>query len=116
MSDSTMLRKTKFYWASIAGADPEPVELIEIDGRKAIYTCGCGDPFFLDDADTKIRLGEERASIHGDQQRWIIVFRTNPRPMERPTIPASHEAQAQLDAIRRERAETLPRHGWRGAR
>lgn len=44
-----VIRKTKFAWASIAGADAEPVELIETDGRQGLLTIGCQDPFWLDD-------------------------------------------------------------------
>lgn len=53
-TNSTVIRKTEFAWASIAGADAEPVELVEIDGRKGLYTLGCADPFWLDDSATGI--------------------------------------------------------------
>lgn len=45
----TANRKDKFAWASIAGSNPEPVELVDVDGRKALLTIGCQDPFWLDD-------------------------------------------------------------------
>lgn len=56
MSD-TLPRKTTFAWASIAGAPPEPVEVVDEKSfmgigsstRKGVLTTGCQDPFWLDD-------------------------------------------------------------------
>ncbi len=69
------IRKTHFGWASIAGADPEPVELIETDGRKGVLTTGCADPFWLD-----------------DEAAGIVVY--DGSPLERPKNP---ETQGQRD-------------------
>ena len=49
-------RKTKFWWASVAGAECEPVEVTTLDGERVAYTCGCGDPFYLDRPDCPIEL------------------------------------------------------------
>lgn len=68
-------RKTKFTWASIAGADPEPVELIEADGRKGLFTIGCQDPFWLDDT-----------------AAGIVVYDGNPL-----SCPSNPETQEQRD-------------------
>jgi hypothetical protein len=64
--------KTNFAWASIAGADPEPVELIDIDSRKGLYTIGCADPFWLD-----------------DDSAGIVVYTGS--PLERPKNPETQE-------------------------
>ena len=62
------MRKMLFAWASIAGAEPEPVELIEVDGRKGLLTIGCPDPFFLD-----------------DESAGIVIYDGN--PINRPVNP-----------------------------
>lgn len=68
-------RKAQFQWASIAGADPEPVELIVIDGRQGLLTIGCQDPFWID-----------------DDSAGIVVFEGT--PLDRPRNP---ETQHQRD-------------------
>lgn len=70
MSESN--RKANFAWASIAGADAEPVELIEVEGRKGLYTLGCADPFWLDD----LSVG-------------ILVYGGS--PLDRPVNPETQE-------------------------
>lgn len=66
------IRKVDFGWASIAGADPEPVELIETDGRKGLLTIGCEDPFWLD-----------------DESVGIVVY--DGSPLSRPSNPETRE-------------------------
>ncbi len=89
-----MNRKATFAWASIGGADPEPVEVIEENGRKGILTIGCQDPFWLDDAAAG------------------VVLYVN--PLDRPTNP---EIPEQRDA-RNAAYEAGKRvyHSWRGPR
>jgi len=88
------LRKTAFAWASIAGADPEPVELIEEDGRKGVLTIGCADPFWLDDPAAGVCL-------------WANTL----------VRPPNFETQEQRDAREAKyRAERAGKHGWRGPR
>lgn len=82
----------KFAWASIAGADPEPVEISEHEGKMCIYTLGCGDPFFMDDPN--------------------LVFYVN--QLERPDNLLT---QDQIDEKEREwRKSNSVKHGWRGPR
>lgn len=69
---SDLIRKTEFAWASIAGADAEPVELIEDNGRKGLLTIGCRDPFWLD-----------------DKAAGILVY--NGTPLQRPSNPETQE-------------------------
>ena len=108
-------RKTEFYWASIGGADPEPVELVEIDERKAVYTCGCGDPFFLDAPDCPVRLGSEfNASAVGHHNHlWLLSFKGKPQPMERPVLASRREAAEMAKQYKE--AHRRP-HSWRGPR
>lgn len=40
--------KQRVAWASIGGATPEPVKLIERDGRRGVLRLGCPEPFWLD--------------------------------------------------------------------
>jgi hypothetical protein len=97
-------RKTTFYWASVAGADPEPVEFVEIDGRKAVFTCGCGDPFFLDDPECPVRLGRQFAGL--------LIFGSSV-PIVRPVIASKQEA-ARIASQYKEASR--PGHSWRGPR
>jgi hypothetical protein len=93
-------RKAEFRWASIAGADPEPVEVIELDGRKGILTTGCADPFWLDDEAVGIVL---HASAMG-----------RPTPFESVDQRAKREAKYQAEKAAYNKAH--PHHGWRGPR
>jgi hypothetical protein len=97
-------RKTEFWWASIHGADPEPVEKAEHEGRPCVYTLGCADPFYLDEP------GIEFVS-------WFdsgIDLIHHPTPMKRPLI--KDKALAALAAKRAKIARSNASHGWRGPR
>lgn len=93
-------RKTLFYWASIAGADLEPVEVIEDKGRKGVLTTGCADVFWLDDVSAGVVLYDE--------------------PFKRPENPETaekREARTREYLARRERMWAAGlHHGWRGPR
>ena len=90
-----MERKTEFWWASIHGADPEPVEKTEHEGRPCVYTCGCADPFYLDEG-------------------AILFVRTHPLgKLDRPEHPSKHLAERAATPIWR---QGHPYHSWRGPR
>lgn len=103
-------RKTEFYWASIAGADPEPVELATVDGRQAVYTCGCADPFFLDS--DPVALGAARY-MPGDSSSTRLDLRKPIEPLERPLLANKEEA---AEIARHYHPPTKVAHGWRGPR
>lgn len=117
-----MTRKAKFCWASIAGADPEPVEMVSIDGRAAIYTCGCADPFYLDDASMPVRPGrvEQRSQnsdappVFVEDASWVAIS----RPLLDDKWQADQDAKiaerAKLKEARRKSG--VVSHGWRGPR
>lgn len=91
-------RKTEFWWASVAGADCEPVEVTMLDGERVAYTCGCGDPFYLDRTDCPVLL--------------VPAYATD-GAMDRPKTPVQEAA----DEKRRLRAIRYARnHSWRGPR
>lgn len=119
---SEISRKTHFAWASIAGADAEPVELVMIDGRDGLYTLGCADPFWLDDSSA-----------------GIVVYGGS--PIDRPEHPETQQQRDLRESIykakksaekaayewHREHAKHGPdcaaagcvytgTHGWRGPR
>ncbi len=106
-----MERKTEFWWASIGGAEPEPVEKTEHEGRPCVYTLGCADPFYLDDPDCPVTL----ASTNRPSGWRSLCFDVKNRlPMERPKLPNKDEAQSIDDMFHR---RMPPRsHGWRGPR
>jgi hypothetical protein len=97
MSAGVGKAKSQFWWATIAGADCEPVEVTKLDGERVAYTCGCGDPFYLDRPDCPC----------------VLVPDYSGEPMERPLTPKQEAAQ-----LRRERRQMAAagRHGWRGPR
>jgi hypothetical protein len=103
--------KSTFYWASIAGSDPEPVEVCTVDGRSACYTLGCGDAFFLDEKATPVRLGTSVLSP-GDSSLKYLDFKT-PEPMVRPMIADKVEA-ARIAA--HYHPPKRKQHSWRGPR
>lgn len=87
------MHKTKFRWVCIAGADPEPAEEIEIEGRKGILTIGCQDPFWLDE--------KPEIVIYGD----VVI---------RPKRFLSLEQAEEQEKLWKE-YESKP-HSWRGPR
>lgn len=105
-------RKTKFFWASIAGAPPEPVEVCTVEGRDVCYTLGCGDPFFLDEADCPVILGSSVSERKGG--KWFLLLDTeHPTPLERPSTKEASAAEIR----RAEKAyEKVGHHSWRGSR
>lgn len=52
------MNAAKFYWAVIGDASPEPVAVVEENGRRMAYTCGCADPFDLDGEHVNIEILE----------------------------------------------------------
>ena len=108
---NTEQRKTTFAWASIAGADPEPVELVEVNGRKGAYTLGCADPFWLDEGVVAVFGNElrrpknpETAEIMEAKQKAYDWHRENSK--HGPYCEAAGCVGARLEG----------RHGWRGPR
>ena len=118
-----MDRKTEFWWASIAGADPEPVEKTEHEGRPCVYTLGCADPFYLD---------LELCPILFVPQPMARM----PSALERPRHPDAAAAEAAERALAKASAKPTGKsqmgrplyrymfrgqivefaHGWRGPR
>lgn len=89
-------RKAEFWWASIHGADPEPVEKAEHDGRPCVYTLGCADPFYLDETPCAVLLIPSYPHKRMDRPKH-------------PDIQAAEEAE-QIASIR------ARGHAWRGPR
>jgi hypothetical protein len=107
------MRKTDFFWASIHGADPEPVERTILDGRAGVLTIGCADPFWLDEDPCPVLFINRHAATG------------RPEPMWRPQHPDKIIAErAALEEARKRNLRTytfegrripVP-HGWRGPR
>lgn len=112
-------RKTKFYWASVAGADPEPVEVCTVEGRRACYTLGCADPFFLDEPNCPVRLGSAREAPWSTYHDALVLHFKKVKPMPRPKLPNEaqtayivHEDRPDIRTL----AYVRGGHGWRGPR
>lgn len=103
-------RKTKFYWASIGGADPEPVEVTKVDGKRVVYTLGCPDPFLLEKG-SPVRLGREAREWGGSEDFFTTI---KPTPMKRPKIAAPEQVKREKERIAWEN-RPIP-HRWRGQR
>lgn len=82
---------SNFAWASIAGADAEPVEIVDIEGRSAVFTLGCPDPFWMD-------------------QGFVVVYANK---LDRPLNP---ETDKQREAREAKWRASKSGHGWRGPR
>lgn len=104
-------RKSRFFWASVAGADPEPVEVTEIDGRQVAYTCGCADPFYLDDSACPVVLGRMGSSVSAGKE-WRYFTPESPKQLERYPLVKSLENERQ----EAERRYVKGAHRWRGPR
>lgn len=89
--------KSEFWWASVSGADCEPVEVTTLDGERVAYTCGCADPFYLDRPDNLIVL------VSGPEDRPLT-------PAQTAAKEAAWQRQLKRDAKRG------IHHGWRGPR
>lgn len=102
-------RKAEFWWASIAGADCEPVEVTTLGGERVAYTCGCSDPFYLDRPDCLVTLIPDNWEWEGSEKKAL--------PMERPLTPKQEAAEERKyeRQIRADRAAGI-RHSWRGPR
>lgn len=106
-------RKTEFWWASVAGADCEPVEVTVLDGERVAYTCGCADPFYLDRPDCLVALVPIEKRYDGNLRKYVPLE----QPLERPLTPAQETAKAA--AYERKLKADAKRgihHGWRGPR
>lgn len=116
-------RKAQFCWASIAGADPEPVELVRIDGRLAIYTCGCADPFFLNDKSVPVRVGRTEIRSQNSDASPVFIEDASLVAISRPLLGDKWQAdqdakiaeKAKLRQARRKSGVVFS-HGWRGPR
>lgn len=104
-------RKSKFYWASVAGADPEPVEVTKVDGKRVAFTIGCPVPFPLGRG-SHVRLGRETTEWGGSRQFFTTI---DPEPMTRPVHATKEQVQREKDRIAYEN-RPLPQHSWRGPR
>lgn len=125
--------KSEFWWASIHGADPEPVEKTEYNSRPCIYTLGCADPFYLDDPG--IRLIGTEAGWSNNTPKFVdhlIKPATIIQRLKHPDIEEAERAALQADrdaeyiayqkglktyvkTIGKRVPVSLP-HGWRGPR
>lgn len=98
MTDS---RKAEFWWASVAGAKCEPVEVAMKEGERVAYTCGCADPFYLDRPDCPVVLVPTRRANHeaGQMDRQL-----------------TSQQEKRADAAHRRQLRELESHRWRGDR
>lgn len=104
-------KKSEFWWATVGGADCEPVEVTTLNNERVAYTCGCADPFYLDRPDCALVLVPLENEYDFDAKKDI------PLPLERPLTPAQEQAQATAYEKKRKRdAKKGIHHGWRGAR
>lgn len=103
--------KTEFWWASIHGADPEPVEKSEHEGRPCVYTLGCADPFYLDDANAVELIGE---SLPRPLAPKAAQLKADDWQAQRDAARAGYTTYLSPYGNRRRVSEWA--HGWRGPR
>lgn len=89
------MNAAKFYWAIVGDASPEPVAVVEENGKRVAYTCGCADPFDLDGENSNIELVQDGAMVGGGYWRQEII---ELEPPEKVT--------AKQHAARRKKAES----------
>ena len=103
-------RKTEFWWASIHGADPEPVEKTEHEGRACVYTLGCSDPFYLDEPGISFIEDEKM-----DRPENPITADENDERMHKAAMHG-HRTYLAVNGERRAVLGWVSGHGWRGPR
>lgn len=107
------MNAAKFYWAIVGDASPEPVAVVEEDGKRVAYTCGCQDGFDVDGADAKIELiPNASATTHDSIFLYDVMGR--PFPMVVPGTPkqrAKERSKREAELMRLEKAGI--RHHWR---
>lgn len=120
------MRKEIFHWASIAGAEPEPVELIESSvGRKGLLTIGCQDPFWLDDKSAGIivydgSLLQRPLNPETKEERNLReqIYETKQKAIkasyEWHRLHSMHGPDCELAGCTGKARERT--HGWRGSR
>ncbi len=83
-------RKVEFWWASVAGADCEPVKVTTLGAERVAYRCGYADPFYLDRPDCPAVLVVE-------DWKWVMVegeeAQREPVPMDVPPTPTQKAAR-----------------------
>lgn len=106
MTDSQI----EFYWAQIGDSGPEPVAVKrDAEGRRLAYTCGCADPFVLDQPDSVAvliaRPGEDGYSATPGMDPIT--------PLQAPATPVARMAAAEEreHQIQRDLARGIP-HRW----
>jgi len=97
--------KSEFWWASVAGSKTEPVEVTKLDGERVAFTCGCGDPFYLDRPDCPVLL------VPVSEYRGNGL--TEDGPMIRPLTPKQEAAE---ERRQRRLISAAQNHSWRGER
>ncbi len=103
-----MTDKTQFYWAIIGDANPEPVAVTTLDGKRVAYTIGCPDPFDLDSGN--IELVESSGMFGGGVWREEPVKLSPPEKLK----SADHTRLRQEAEMRLERDKKRGiSHGWR---
>ena len=98
-----------FRWVSVAQSEPEPAALEIKDGRRVVYTCGCPDPFFIDEPHCPCVLVEE-------PRHWLRDYATGQDylsdreqldPIKPPKVPPRQKGEPNPPRPPRT-------HGWRG--
>ena len=104
--------KTEFYWASVGGADPEPVEVVREGPVTKVFTFGCPDPFVLGDPDCPVVLGSRDRVVKGGKV-FSVLDTDSALPMVRPSLSSKA-----APAIRMAEAawQNSGPHRWRGPR
>lgn len=109
---SELVAKTKFYWASVAHAEPEVVEVVVENGQRVAYTCGCEDPFFLDEPNCQLVLGRHVTEVIGGKV-WELFDPERPLALTRPS--GRKKSAAAMKAAQTAYEKSGP-HRWRGPR
>ncbi len=76
------MNAAKFYWAIVGDASPEPVAVVEENGKRVAYTCGCADPFELDGNHPNIELVERSGMYGGGYWKQELVELNPPEKLK----------------------------------
>jgi hypothetical protein len=115
MTDATNpTDKAEFYWAIIGDANPEPVAVTMLDGKRVAYTIGCPDPFDLEGGCVELIHDTQEVNLR-EYDFDAMEYREAPvKPLTIPLKPSERAAEREkAERWLQAEAKKGVRHSWK---